>query len=138
MTKEIRLRAPADFHVHLRQGEMCSLVTPLVRAGGFKVAYVMVCTSLRLEGFYPIDSPQPNLTPPITTTDMALKYKSELEAIDPTVQYLMTLYLSPELTVEEVRKAAKAGISGWSSTRLYASLGSISGNLKASSRIQEG
>lgn len=49
---------------------------------------------------------------------MALKYKRELEAIDSSIQYLMTLYLSPELTVEEVKKAAKAGITGWSSTRL--------------------
>ena len=43
MTSEIiKLKSPADFHVHLRQDEMCSLVTPLVRAGGFKLAYVMV------------------------------------------------------------------------------------------------
>jgi dihydroorotase len=43
---------------------------------------------------------------------MALKYKSELEAIDPEVEYLMTLYLSPELTPEEIRKASAAGIVG--------------------------
>ncbi|PAV20968.1 dihydroorotase [Pyrrhoderma noxium] len=96
MTSEIiKLKSPADFHVHLRQDEMCSLVTPLVRAGGFKLAYVM-----------------PNLKPPITTTDMALKYKAELQSIDPETEYLMTLYLSPELTPEEIKKAAKAGIVG--------------------------
>lgn len=39
---EIRVKAPADFHVHLRQDEMCKLVTPLVRQGGFGLAYVMV------------------------------------------------------------------------------------------------
>jgi dihydroorotase len=43
---------------------------------------------------------------------MALAYKKELEAIDSNVEYLMTLYLSPELTPDEIRKAAKAGIAG--------------------------
>jgi dihydroorotase len=55
---------------------------------------------------------KPNLQPPITNTDMALKYKQELEALAPQVTFLMTLYLSPELTVDEVRKASKAGIAG--------------------------
>ncbi|THH10092.1 hypothetical protein EW145_g1568 [Phellinidium pouzarii] len=95
MVTEIRVKSPADFHVHLRQNEMCSLVTPLVREGGFKLAYVM-----------------PNLKPPITTTDMALKYRSELERIDPQTEFLMTLYLSPELTPDEIRKAAGVGIVG--------------------------
>ena len=44
---EIRIHSPSDFHVHLRQGEMCRLVTPLVRTGGFKTAYVMVSAQLR-------------------------------------------------------------------------------------------
>lgn len=43
---------------------------------------------------------------------MALAYKKELEAIDPDVEYLMTLYLSPELTPDEIRKAKAAGIVG--------------------------
>lgn len=43
---------------------------------------------------------------------MALAYQHELQAIDPSVEYLMTLYLSPELTPDEIRKAAKAGIVG--------------------------
>jgi len=87
--------APADFHVHLRQGKMSELVTPHVRLGGFTLAYVM-----------------PNLKPPITTTAMALAYKKELEKIDPSVEYLMTLYLSPDLSPEEIRKAKAAGIVG--------------------------
>lgn len=36
--------APADFHVHLRQGTLSELVTPHVRKGGFRLAYVMVGT----------------------------------------------------------------------------------------------
>jgi len=35
--------APADFHVHLRDGELSNLVTPHVREGGFYLGYVMVC-----------------------------------------------------------------------------------------------
>jgi dihydroorotase len=41
-----------------------------------------------------------------------LKYKADLEKIDPNVEYLMTLYLSPELTPEEIKKAAESGIVG--------------------------
>lgn len=50
---------------------------------------------------------------------MALKYKAELQSIDPETEYLMTLYLSPELTPEEIKKAAKAGIVGWSKSALF-------------------
>ncbi|KAF5369934.1 hypothetical protein D9758_001298 [Tetrapyrgos nigripes] len=92
---ELSIAAPADFHVHLRQGALSELVAPHVRKGGISTAYVM-----------------PNLKPPITTTDQALAYKAQLEAIDPNVKYLMTLYLSPELTPEEIRKAKQAGIAG--------------------------
>lgn len=55
---------------------------------------------------------QPNLTPPITTTDRALEYKNELQVIDPDVEYMMTLYLTRDLTPEEIRKAHNAGIAG--------------------------
>jgi dihydroorotase len=55
---------------------------------------------------------QPNLRPPISNTDKALAYKKELEQLAPNVTFYMTLYLSPELTVEEIRKASKAGIAG--------------------------
>jgi len=54
----------------------------------------------------------PNLQPPIRTTDEALAYKKILQEIDPSVEYLMTLYLSPSLTPEEVKKAKQAGIVG--------------------------
>lgn len=42
MATTISIASPADFHVHLRQGEMSALVTPHVRKGGFNLAYVMV------------------------------------------------------------------------------------------------
>ncbi|PPQ83287.1 hypothetical protein CVT25_004026 [Psilocybe cyanescens] len=91
----ISINSPADFHVHLRQGSISELITPHVRKGGFDLAYVM-----------------PNLKPPVTSTEQALQYKADLERIDPNVNYLMTLYLSPELTPDEIRKAKKAGITG--------------------------
>jgi dihydroorotase len=43
---------------------------------------------------------------------MAIAYKAELEAFDPGVEFLMTLYLSPDLTPDEVRRAHAAGIVG--------------------------
>ncbi|QRW15921.1 amidohydrolase family protein [Rhizoctonia solani] len=48
----------------------------------------------------------------VTTTEQALAYKQTLEAIDPRIEYMMTLYLSPELTPDEIRKAKGAGIAG--------------------------
>ncbi len=55
---------------------------------------------------------KPNLQPPIKTTEEALLYRAQLQAIDPSVEYMMTLYLSPELTPDEIRKASSAGIAG--------------------------
>jgi dihydroorotase len=52
------------------------------------------------------------LKPPITTTEQALAYKKELQALAPKVEFLMTLYLSPQLTPEEIKKGAAAGIAG--------------------------
>ena len=52
------------------------------------------------------------MIPPIKNTEEALLYKAQLQAIDPSVEYLMTLYLSPELTPDEIRKASRAGIVG--------------------------
>ena len=95
MTDEIRLRAPADYHVHVRQGEMSTLIAPHVSQGGFSLAYVM-----------------PNTTPVTSTTAQALAYKQSLQQIAPQTEWLMTLYLSPSLTPEEIRKASKAGVRG--------------------------
>lgn len=105
------VNSPADFHVHLRQGELSKVVTKHVRQGGFDLAYVMVsCLGLIIHKS--LKTGQPNLRPPITTVDQAVEYMKELKAIDDSVDYLMTLYLSPELTPEEVRKAKAQGIVG--------------------------
>lgn len=42
MSECIKILSPADFHVHLRQKPLVSLVTPHIRQGGFNLAYVMV------------------------------------------------------------------------------------------------
>lgn len=70
-------------------------VVPLLGKSGCRLAYVM-----------------PNLQPPICTTEQALAYKQELVALEPNIEFLMTLYLNPDLTKEEIYKAAKAGIKG--------------------------
>jgi dihydroorotase len=43
---------------------------------------------------------------------MALAYKERLQRLEPNVEFLMTLYLSPELTVGEVKKAKEGGVVG--------------------------
>ena len=43
---------------------------------------------------------------------MALEYQLQLQKLAPNVEFLMTLYLVPELTREEIYKAAKNGIKG--------------------------
>ncbi|KAG8979824.1 hypothetical protein FRB94_010695 [Tulasnella sp. JGI-2019a] len=43
---------------------------------------------------------------------MALNYKETLQHIAPGIEFLMTLYLTPSLTPEEIRKAKAAGIVG--------------------------
>ncbi|CAO1613072.1 unnamed protein product [Sympodiomycopsis kandeliae] len=91
--KSIDLAAPADFHVHLRQGAMSELIAPHVAEGGVSLGYVM-----------------PNLTPPITTVDAAVEYHTQLKKISPGTNFWMTLYLHPSLTAAEIGKAKASGI----------------------------
>jgi dihydroorotase len=42
----LTVKSPADFHVHLRQGTFSELITPHIRKGGFRLAYVMVAFSI--------------------------------------------------------------------------------------------
>ncbi|KAK9729525.1 dihydroorotase [Basidiobolus ranarum] len=95
MVNTITVPAACDFHLHLRQGDLMKLVTPEVEKGGVSLAYIM-----------------PNLKPVVANTEQALAYKAELQQLAPNVTFLMTLYLSPELNPEEIRKAAKAGVKG--------------------------
>ena len=38
--QNIRLPASADFHVHLREDEVCEIVTKTIRQGGVNAVYV--------------------------------------------------------------------------------------------------
>ncbi|KAJ1970756.1 dihydroorotase, partial [Dimargaris verticillata] len=93
--QELVLPYASDMHVHLRQGILMEGVTPTIRDGGVDTVFVM-----------------PNLVPPIKTTDQALAYKAQLLEQAPDVTFLMSLYLSPDLTPEEIHKAAKSGVVG--------------------------
>lgn len=44
----LELPAPADFHVHLRDGPMMELVTPTIRQGGVNTVFVMVSLTILL------------------------------------------------------------------------------------------
>ncbi|KAH9233731.1 hypothetical protein K456DRAFT_292059 [Colletotrichum gloeosporioides 23] len=92
----IELPAAFDAHVHVRDGDMLKLVAPTIRSGGSNSALIM-----------------PNLTPPVTSTKMALDYSSRIkEALgNDEVKLLMTLYLHPDVTPEVIREAKKAGIA---------------------------
>ncbi|KAJ4359239.1 dihydroorotase [Ascochyta clinopodiicola] len=74
---------------------MSQLVTPTIRLGGVNQVYVM-----------------PNLVPPVTSVQAALEYRDRLRAIEPNVDYLMSLYLHEDITPEVIRQAKQAGITG--------------------------
>ncbi|RMJ23745.1 dihydroorotase [Aspergillus sp. HF37] len=83
------LPATADMHVHLRQDRLMELVVPYIRHGGVDTVFVM-----------------PNLQPPITSVAQALEYKAKLQALEPNVTYLMSLYLNISVTTNSA-----AGVS---------------------------
>lgn len=92
----ITLPLPDDFHHHFRDGTACTDVLGHA-SERFGRAIVM-----------------PNLKPPVTTTDMALTYRTHLLASVPPPDRssssssfvpLMTLYLTDKTTPDEIRKA---------------------------------
>ncbi|KAF6230591.1 hypothetical protein HO173_011128 [Letharia columbiana] len=91
----LRLPAGADFHVHLRDGPMMELVVPTIRRGGIDLVYVM-----------------PNLNPPITNVQQCLDYQTRLQAMEPNVRFLMSLYLNSSITPATIYEAKRAGIVG--------------------------
>lgn len=82
---------PDDWHLHLRDGEMLTRVLPYT-ARRFRRAIVM-----------------PNLDPPVTTVEQALKYRDRiLAALPPTLSFepLMTLYLTDSTKASEIDEAS--------------------------------
>jgi len=84
-----------DLHVHLRQDELMKTAVAATEAGGVGRCLVM-----------------PNTRPPICTVDQALAYRDELRRVNDRIEYLMTLFLSAETTLQEVRRAVASGITG--------------------------
>jgi dihydroorotase (homodimeric type) len=52
----------------------------------------------------------PNLVPPLTSVNSVKAYYSRLTAIGPSVRYLMTLYLHPDVTPQTIREAKESGV----------------------------
>ena len=71
---------------------MLQSVIKSIREGGCSTVFVM-----------------PNLSPPIETVEQAEAYHAELTALEPQVEYLMSLYLSKNITPDTVRKARRSG-----------------------------
>ena len=91
----LTLTRPDDWHVHLRDGDALKTVVPHT-AAQFARAIVM-----------------PNLKPPVTTAALALAYKQRiLAAVPQGVQFepLMTLYLTDNLSPDEIKRAKEAGV----------------------------
>lgn len=91
----LSLIRPDDWHLHLRDGAaMRDVIHDTARQ--FGRAIVM-----------------PNLKPPVATTDDAIAYRDRLLAALPagsSFQPLMTLYLTRDLTAEEIFKAKASGV----------------------------
>ncbi len=86
----LTLDRPDDWHLHLRDGERLS-DTVAASARVFGRAVVM-----------------PNLRPAVATVDAALAYRARILEVRPSgsrFEPLMTLYLTPSTTPEEIRKA---------------------------------
>ncbi len=93
--QQITLRQPDDWHLHLRDGEVLNAVLES-SARVFRRAVVM-----------------PNLSPPITTIQSAIDYKSRVLSAIPsglTFSPLMTLYLTDESSSEVVKEGYKDNI----------------------------
>ncbi len=94
----LSLIQPDDWHLHLRDGQALRTVLPF-SAAQMGRAIVM-----------------PNLRPPVTTTALALEYKSRIEAalkeVAPHSNFtpLMTLYLTDNTSADEIRRAHDSGV----------------------------
>ena len=94
-TKTLTITRPDDWHLHVRDGDALNTVVPHT-AAQFGRAIIM-----------------PNLRPPVTTAAQALAYKARIQAAVPagmTFVPLMTLYLTDNLPVDEIKRAKDAGV----------------------------
>lgn len=91
----LTLRRPDDWHLHLRDGGMMRAVLPET-ARHFGRAIIM-----------------PNLVPPVVTGSDAAEYRDRILSAKPRgskFQPLMTLYLTEDTEVKDLRAAAEIGL----------------------------
>lgn len=91
----MQLNRPDDFHLHLRDGDALKLTVPHA-AKQFHRVTVM-----------------PNLTPAVDSVDAALAYRDRILKHVPTnatFEPIITLYLTANVTPDEIHKAHAAGI----------------------------
>ena len=91
----LTLTRPDDWHLHVRDGDALNTVVPHT-AAQFARAIIM-----------------PNLRPPVTTAEQALAYRARILAAVPTgvaFEPLMTLYLTDNLTADEIARAKDFGV----------------------------
>lgn len=95
MTERLTLIRPDDWHLHVRDGDILNSVVPAT-ARCFGRAIIM-----------------PNLTPPVTTAELALSYRERIVAANGGHQNftpLMTLYLTEQTSPAQIHEAHAAGI----------------------------
>ncbi len=95
MTKNLTIRRPDDWHLHLRDGAMLKAVLPET-ARHFARAIIM-----------------PNLVPPVVTGADALAYRTRIMAALPAgmdFMPLMTLYLTEDTDPDDVAAAHASGL----------------------------
>jgi len=93
MTDRLTIAQPDDWHLHVRTGSILKTVIAH-SARQFGRAIIM-----------------PNLKPPVTTVEHAMAYRDEIIAALPAglmFKPLMTLYLTGNTSIEEVKKAAES------------------------------
>ena len=99
-SQSLTIRRPDDWHLHLRDGDMLNAVAPC-SARQFARAIVM-----------------PNLTPPVTTTEMATAYRDRIRAAaGPNFTPLMTCYLTDDASPDELERGHAEGV--WAAAKLY-------------------
>lgn len=94
MTQVLTIRKPDDWHVHVRDEHMLATVLPYT-ARDFGRAIIM-----------------PNLVPGVTTAERMLAYRLRVVAArgeHTSFKPLMTLYLTADLTADEVQRAYDTG-----------------------------
>ena len=79
-----------DFHIHLRQGIFCDSLVKEIKKGGINRVLVM-----------------PNLNPPISSFKQVKEYYNKLKQNEPDVEYLMTMFLSNSINIDELEISKK-------------------------------